>query len=307
VPRKGEPTTLADLGIHLRWHTPGEHRAACPECARQKSRPGDDALAVKVEPSGAVAWCCHRCGKFKGRLPAPGEAFTIPRRSPGPARLRALKAAPEPFRPTPSAEQYSPLAQNVWRQTEDIWPGTPEPWRYLRERRGIGRWNHDRLRWHPRCPWRDRRGAPLQHAGCIIAPVNAQLGGLVIGVWRIRPFLEGKVPRKGLGPTKGCASRLFPASGPLLAVTEGIEDALACHELSGVPTWAALNAGNLVELVLPARFTDVHVVADADDVGMERAREAVLRFRRKGRQASLIRPVATKDANDVLRARRAAG
>jgi hypothetical protein len=63
----------------------------------------------------------------------------------------------------------------------------------------------------------------------------------------------------------------------------------------------------MVELVLPARFTDVHVVADADDTGMERAREAVLRFRREGRRVSLIRPVAAKDANDVLRARRAVG
>jgi hypothetical protein len=63
----------------------------------------------------------------------------------------------------------------------------------------------------------------------------------------------------------------------------------------------------LVELVLPARFTEVQVVADADDIGMQRAREAVLRFRREGRRASLIRPIVAKDANDVLRARRAVG
>jgi hypothetical protein len=137
--------------------------------------------------------------------------------------------------------------------------------------------------------------------------VNAQVGGLVVGVWRIRPFLEGEVQRRGLGPMKGNCSRLFPATGPLLAVTEGVEDALAYHELSGIPTWAALNAGNLVEVVLLARFTEVHVVADADDTGMRRAREAVLRFRQEGRRASLIRPTAAKDANDVLRARRAAG
>jgi putative DNA primase/helicase len=137
--------------------------------------------------------------------------------------------------------------------------------------------------------------------------VNAQVGGLVVGVWRIRPFLEGEVQRRGLGPMKGNCSRLFPATGSLLAVTEGVEDALAYHELSGVPAWASLNAGNLAELVLPVRFTEVHVVADADDVGMQRAREAVLRFRREGRDARLIRPVGAKDANDVLRARRAVG
>jgi hypothetical protein len=137
--------------------------------------------------------------------------------------------------------------------------------------------------------------------------VNDQVSGLVAGVWRIRPFLEGKVPRRGLGPTKGNCSRLFPAAGPLLAIAEGVEDALAYQELSGVPTWAALSAGNMVDLVLPARFTEVHVVADADNTGMQQAREAVLRFRRQGRRANLIRPITAKDANDVLRARRAAG
>jgi hypothetical protein len=100
---------------------------------------------------------------------------------------------------------------------------------------------------------------------------------------------------------------LFPATGPLLALTEGVEDALAYQELSGVPTWAALNAGNLVELALPARFTEVQVVADVDDVGMQRAREAVLRFRREGREARLIRPIEAKDANAVLLVRRAVG
>jgi hypothetical protein len=285
--------TLADLGIHPRQHGPGERRGACPECARKKSRPDDDALAVKVEADGSATWWCHRC-EWKGALPAAGEWRKPTVRQPEPrARLEAA--------------QHSPLAQDIWRASEDIWPGTPEPWRYLRERRGIGRWNHDRLRWHPRCSWRDRPDAPLQHVGCIIAPVNAAVGGLVVGVWRIRPSLEGKVLRRGLGPTKGNCSRLFPAEGPLLAVTEGVEDALAYRELSGVPTWVALNAGNLVELVLPARFTEVQVVADADDIGMQRAREAVLRFRHEGRRANLIRPIAAKDANDVLRTRRAAG
>jgi hypothetical protein len=127
----------------------------------------------------------------------------------------------------------------------------------------------------------------------------------VTGIWRILPSLEGKVERRGLGPAKGNACRLFPAEGPLLAVTEGVEDALAYRELSGIPTWAALSAGNLAMLVLPARFRKVHVVADADDTGMQRAREAVLRFRREGREARLIRPVEAKDANDVLCARRA--
>jgi putative DNA primase/helicase len=98
------------------------------------------------------------------------------------------------------------------------------------------------------------------------------------------------------------------APGPLLAIAEGVEDGLAYRILSGVPTWAALSAGNMAALVLPERFTEVHVVADRDDNGTGQKNAAVLvrRLRREGRKAHLIEPVGLKDANDVLRSLRAA-
>ena len=169
-------------------------------------------------------------------------------------------------------ERTRRLAQAIWRETEDIWPGAGPPWRYLIERRGITRWNHDRLRWHPACVW------GTSTTGCIIAPVDAAAGGLVVGIWRIRPASDGKVERRGLGPTKGNCSRLFEAPGPVLAVAEGVEDALAYRELSGIPTWAALSAGNMANLVLPARFREVHVVADGDAAGLESADRLVRRL-----------------------------
>ena len=112
-----------------------------------------------------------------------------------------------------------------------------------------------------------------------MAPVNDAATGLVVGVWRIRPALEGQVERRGLGPTKGNACRLSQAPGPTLAIAEGVEDALAYGELSGVPCWAALSAGNMAELILPARFREVHVVADADAAGRENAARLVRRLR----------------------------
>jgi putative DNA primase/helicase len=288
---------LAEAGIRLRREQPGEHRTACPQCGRQKQRPRDDALAVKIEAEGSLTWFCHRCG-WRGALPAPGVPYKRVARAAGPS------SPPKPEEPPASfsgpAERNQERAQAIWRESTTV-PDGGIARAYLVERRRIMSWDQDRLRWHPKCPWE------LGTAGCLIAPVNAAVGGLVVGVWRIRPVLTGEVQRRGLGPAKGNCSRIIQADGPLLAVTEGVEDALAYHELSGIPTWAALNAGNLVELVLPARFTEVQVVADADDVGMQRAREAVLRFRRESRRASLIRPVEAKDANDVLRARRAVG
>jgi hypothetical protein len=63
---------LAELGIRLRRDTPGERRAACPQCARAKPRGADDALAVKLEPDDGATWLCHRCG-WRGALRAADE------------------------------------------------------------------------------------------------------------------------------------------------------------------------------------------------------------------------------------------
>src|SRR5205823_2228281 len=130
-----------------------------------------------------------------------------------------------PWRPPPGdgpdrrTERNRELAQEIWRQTEGIRPGLGLPWRYLREVRGIRRWDHDRVRWHGTCPW----GAGT--AGCVVVPVSNHATGLVTAVWRIRPALEGKVERKGLGPTRHNAARLFWAPGSRLVVAEGPEDA----------------------------------------------------------------------------------
>src|SRR5689334_22066096 len=97
------PPALADHGIRLRREQPGEHRAPCPRCAEAKHRPGDDALAVKVEPDGGATWICYRCD-WRGSLRSPTEPLR-PRR------------APPPPKPDPVAEQRRELAQETWRQT----------------------------------------------------------------------------------------------------------------------------------------------------------------------------------------------
>jgi len=91
-------------------------------------------------------------------------------------------------------------------------------------------------------------------------------------------------------------------------VAEGVEDALAAAELTGLPAWAALSAGNLGVLVLPERFREVLILADRDanGVGQENAHKLAARLRAEGRLAAVKRPIAGKDANDVLRAGRTA-
>jgi hypothetical protein len=137
--------------------------------------------------------------------------------------------------------------------------------------------------------------------GCIVAPINDHGTGLVVGVWRILPTPGGKAERRGLGPTRGNASRLYSAPGPAVAIAEGVEDSVAAHELTGLPAWAALSAGNMADLVLPTRLAEVLILADADDAGRGGAHALAGRLRAEGRSARVLRPTAGKDPNDVLR------
>jgi Toprim domain len=298
APRQGAPrldSSLSDLGIRLKRIGPGEHRASCPRCTASKVRPGDVSLAVRVEPDGAARWHCHRCS-WSGAVRPPGDG-------PGWRPRRPIERPASPS-PDPVTERKRELAQEIWRQSEPI--GHPERHRaalaYLAGRK-ICRWDRDRLLFHPTCPF-GREIAPA-----IVAPVNSFETSMVVGIWRVRLTVDGtKVGRFGLGPTKGCAARLFAAPGPALVVCEGCEDALAAHALFGLPAWSALSAGNMRELILPERFRQVLILADRDEpkedgrrVGLEAAHELARRLRAEGRAVTVrwARP-GLKDANDVV-------
>jgi hypothetical protein len=117
--------------------------------------------------------------------------------------------------------------------------------------------------------------------------------------------MDGPVERRGLGPVKHNAARLFRAEGSELVLAEGVEDALAAHALTDLPAWAALSAGNLAKLILPGCLRAITIFADADAVGTGHAAALARRLERDGRAVRLRRPRRAKDANDVLVARRA--
>lgn len=76
-----------------------------------------------------------------------------------------------------------------------------------------------------------------------------------------------KAPKKimpSVMPLPGCSIQLFnPVSG-VLGVAEGIETALAVHELEGVPMWASGNAQLMESMVIPDDVKELNVYADAD-------------------------------------------
>lgn len=90
----------------------------------------------------------------------------------------------------------------------------------------------------------------------------------------------------------GAAVRLYPPENGTLALTEGIETALASHLGSGLPTWACVSAGGLERIILPDAIWDVHIMADNDTngTGQRAAQNLASRLIREGRQVRIHTP-----------------
>ena len=107
-----------------------------------------------------------------------------------------------------------------------------------------------------------------------------------------------------LGAVGGFACHLGAAEAEIV-VSEGIETGLSVQLATGIPTWAALSAGGVRNLILPplpeARL--VTIAADADEVGIRSAQIAATRWKGEGRQVRIIAPKRPgADFNDVFRA-----
>ena len=94
------------------------------------------------------------------------------------------------------------------------------------------------------------------------------------------------------------------APAATLAVAEGIEDALAFMQASGIPTWAAITASGIRSLIPPplAAITTIILIEDQDanDVGQRAVADAAGRLAKKGYEIKIARPIIGKDINESL-------
>ena len=68
------------------------------------------------------------------------------------------------------------------------------------------------------------------------------------------------------GETAGCSIQLYKPTTQL-AITEGIETALAVHLSTGIPVWAAISANLLEKVQIPLSVEEVFIMADKDISG----------------------------------------
>lgn len=183
--------------------------------------------------------------------------------------LGAPPLSPEPTGPGP--ERMKRLCQRIWQEARPVSPGD-EVDQYLRNR-GIQQACYPRtLRFHPALGYYDKQ--PGQRRSQLVATYGAMIAcvqgpdGRAVTLHRTylsqgRKALGGQSKKLLSAGIDGAAIRLDEATDEL-AVTEGIETALAVRLRTGKPTWAAISCGNLEKLWIPDAVRHVSIYADND-------------------------------------------
>jgi len=202
----------------------------------------------------------------------------------------------------PSLERMKKLCHQTWLQATPVVVGD-EVDRYLRNRGIDQRVYPKTLRFHPALGYYEKQSG--QKRSKLIATYPAMLACVqgIDGqaVTLHRTYLKdgckalGDQSKKLLSAgINGAAVRLDEAAEEL-AITEGIETALAVRLRTGKPTWAAINCGNLERLWIPERVRRVCLYADndanAEFAGQASAYLLAQRLVREARKAGVHRTV----------------
>ncbi len=281
--------------LNLRRVRSTEWRGTCPLCNYAGS-------VVLTDSAGkALLWCgsCDDRAGFSSILREMGDGGDFHRAEPPPSAPRHAS----------DTSEATAAALRWWDRAVPA-RGTIVA-HYLIEARGIPHGIAltacDRLRFVVDCPHPSAGRLPA-----MLAPVVRPETGEMVAVHRTFLASDGsgkarvEPQRASKGPIHGGVVPLFPLDDEPLLIAEGIETALAACELLSLPPWAAISAGNLERLILPASVRDVVIAADRDPhgVGEHAAEVAAARWRHEGRKVRIAIPDTPGDFNDVLLARK---
>ena len=215
----------------------------------------------------------------------------------------------EPHGDQDDTERRIDRADQIWAESHPINPGDPVH-RYLTGRGIILDSYPNDLHTHPNLDYweRDADGKRIKVDSfpAMLAVVRNPSGKptAIHRTW-VNQDGSGKAPVPS--PKKiykvydliGSSVRLFPPKDGLLAVCEGIEDALSAWVLWKISTWTALGTSGLKTFEPPAGITELLIFADKDEneAGQKAAWELADRMKMPVRVRV---PNGHKDLNDLL-------
>jgi hypothetical protein len=217
----------------------------------------------------------------------------------GPALQAGEDCAPSPADPD---RRNRGAAARLWAAAHPIAKSPAEA--YLRGR-GLTLEVSD-LRYHSRTPY--GRAAQAIFRPALLAAVRDGRGLIAVH----RTFLDPRsakladlpLPKRALGRLGEGAVRLRPPRQGLLGWAEGIENAMAATQLTGIPCWATLGTERFARIALPPSVERLILFLDNDPGGR--------RAEKLAREAQADSPVGIEaryprlpgdDWNDVLLAR----
>ena len=286
------PGILGSLGVDEKFlrnvHGP------CPLCGGEDRYRFDD-------KDGTGSYYCNHCGAGRGfKLLMELNGWTFPETLGRVAEMTG--SAPISAAPT----QRGDPAESIKRLLAGCSTDRSPVWDYLRGR-GISETPNE-LKYHPACDYYHDGKFVARYPAMIAAVRNAN--GRLISLHRT--YLADIAPRKktmaGIGGTiRGSAIRLFEPT-ETLGVAEGIETAIAAHELSGRPVWATYSAQNMELFVPPEGVKNVVIFGDTDESFTGQASAYVLakKLTTKGYRVAVKVPMMVGDWLDVLNAQREA-
>ena len=233
--------------IDLRDFAVGNHRIACPTCAKKSS---DKTLGITVHSHDDIVAHCFRCGYTESHSDGNGS--------------KKLYQAP---RPIPKVEPLSEYWLHLWNRTEPLSGIAID---YLKSRHCVIPPADSDLRFMKNLKH------PSGHMGpAMVALVTDQHTGKALSIHRTWITSTGKAdvnpPRLfAAGQSiKGGVIRLwgdeFVTQG--LGIAEGIETALSlAHAMT--PVWAVMDAGHLTAFEVMAGVECLTIAADNDAAGI---------------------------------------
>ena len=269
----------------------------CPMCGPEKSAAGRRKPVLRVWRIDAhfATYFCARCGRagYAGDGAA-GDFET---------RRRAVEANDRRQQEDDAKRTQRALA--IWAETRHPL-GTPVV-TYL-ESRGLllpddeGR----ALRFHPRCPFGDRR------LPAMVALVRDIRTNKPLGIHRTPLLLDGSdrdrsLDRMMFGPCRRGTVKLTPDEDVTLClgVAEGIETALSMQrtrQYGRSPVWALLSAGQLERFPVLPGIECLWIAEDADERGREAAAACATTWTESGIEVRRFEmKLEGTDLNDAIR------